>query len=167
MRTTFAVAAIGTVAVLVFALLPVISGVLVEKFVFDDVQTGFAVTAYFAVFAVITSTSGLWIRRFSWSKLLIIGFMAMIIGIGPCVFAETFSVAQVSFALVGAGAGLLFPISFTIASEMRNTDRVFADKSGRRCRELSVKRTGQQREIGCREKHDQAENHYQRVERKI
>jgi len=128
MRTTFAVAAIGTVAVLVFALLPVISGVLAEKFVLDDMQTGFAATAYFAAYAVITSTSGLWIRRFSWSKLLIIGFMAMIIGLVSCLFAESFSVAQVSFALVGAGAGLLFPISFTIASEMRNTDRVFAIK---------------------------------------
>ena len=65
MRTITAAAAIGTVAVLVFALLPVISGVLAEKFVRDDMQTGFAATAYFAAYAVITSTSGLWIRRFS------------------------------------------------------------------------------------------------------
>ena len=127
-RTTASIAAIGTVAVLVFALLPVISGVLAEKFVLDDMQTGFAATAYFAVYALITSTSGLWIRKFSWHKLLILGFVAKTLGLVACIFAESFGVAQVSLALVGAGAGLLFPISFTMASEMRNTDRVFAIK---------------------------------------
>jgi predicted MFS family arabinose efflux permease len=128
MRTTSAVAAIGTVAVLVFALLPVISGVLASRFVLDDMQTGFAATAYFAAYAVITSTSGLWIRRFNWKKVLKLGFAAMIIGLVSCVFAESFTAAQISLALVGVGAGLLFPVSFTIASEMRHTDRVFAIK---------------------------------------
>lgn len=128
MRTTSAVAAIGTVAVLVFALLPVISGVLASRFVLDDMQTGFAATAYFAAYAVITSTSGLWIRRFNWRKVLKLGFAAMIIGLVSCVFAESFTAAQISLALVGVGAGLLFPVSFTIASEMRHTDRVFAIK---------------------------------------
>ena len=52
----------------------------------------------------------------------------MIIGLSSCVLAESFAVAQISLALVGVGAGLLFPISFTIASEMKNTDRVFAVK---------------------------------------
>ncbi|MBT5726072.1 MAG: MFS transporter, partial [Gammaproteobacteria bacterium] len=128
MRATTAVAAIGTVAVLVFALLPVISGVLASRFALDDMQTGFAATAYFAAYAVITSTSGLWIRRFNWRKVLKLGFAAMIIGLVSCVFAESFTAAQISLALVGVGAGLLFPVSFTIASEMRNTDRVFAIK---------------------------------------
>ena len=128
MRTTTAVAAIGTVAVLVFALLPVISGVLASRFVLDDMQTGFAATAYFVAYAVITSTSGLWIRRFNWRKVLKLGFAAMIVGLVSCIFAESFSAAQISLALVGVGAGLLFPVSFTIASEMRNTDRVFAIK---------------------------------------
>ena len=128
MRTTTAVAAIGTVAVLVFALLPVISGVLASRFVLDDMQTGFAATAYFAAYAVITSTSGLWIRRFNWRKVLKLGFAAMTIGLVSCVFAESFTAAQISLALVGVGAGLLFPVSFTIASEMRHTDRVFAIK---------------------------------------
>ncbi len=128
MRATTAVAAIGTVAVLVFALLPVISGVLASRFVLDDMQTGFAATAYFAAYAVITSTSGLWIRRFNWRKVLKLGFAVMIIGLVSCVFAESFTAAQISLALVGVGAGLLFPVSFTIASEMHNTDRVFAIK---------------------------------------
>ena len=127
-RMTIAVAAIGTVAVLVFALLPVISGVLADKFVLGDLQTGVAATAYFAAYAVITSTSELWVRRFIWGKLLKLGFVAVIIGLIPCVFAESFTAAQISLALVGVGAGLLFPISFTMASEMRNADRVFAIK---------------------------------------
>jgi predicted MFS family arabinose efflux permease len=77
---------------------------------------------------VITSTLGLWVRRFSWGKLLKLGFVAMIIGLISCVFAESFTAAQICLALVGVGAGLLFPISFTMASEMRNVDRVFAIK---------------------------------------
>jgi predicted MFS family arabinose efflux permease len=128
MRTTIGVASIGSVAVLVFALLPVISGVLASRFMLDDMQTGVAATAYFAAYAVITSTAGFWVRRFNWRKLLKLGFLAMIIGLSSCVLAESFAVAQISLALVGVGAGLLFPISFTIASEMKNTDRVFAVK---------------------------------------
>ena len=93
MRTTIGVAAIGTVAVLVFALLPVISGVLASRFMLDDMQTGVAATAYFAAYAVITSTAGFWVRRFNWRKLLKLGFLAMIIGLSSCVLAESFAVA--------------------------------------------------------------------------
>ena len=127
-RTTMAVAAIGTVAVLVFALLPPISGALAEKFLLDNLQTGLAATSYFAAYAVITVTSSLWVRRFRWRSLLLLGFTAMIIGLLACLFASSFSVVQYSLAIVGAGAGLLFPISFTIASDMQNTDRIFAIK---------------------------------------
>jgi predicted MFS family arabinose efflux permease len=128
LRTTIAVAAIGTVAVLVFALLPAISGVLAERFSLDDIQTGFAATSYFATYAVVTASSGLWIRRFRWTRLLAIGFAAMVSGLLSCAFAESFGWAQYSLAIVGAGAALLFPISFAIASDMQNTDRVFAIK---------------------------------------
>ncbi len=47
----------------------------------------------------------------------------------PASFAESFTAAQISFGTCGAWVQVCcFPVSFTIASEMRHTDRVFAIK---------------------------------------
>ena len=74
MRTTIGVASIGSVAVLVFALLPVISGVLASRFMLDDMQTGVAATAYFAAYAVITSTAGVLGPKVQLAKIAKTGF---------------------------------------------------------------------------------------------
>ena len=63
-----AAAATGTAAVLVFALLPVLSGALADQYQLDDVQTGLVATSYFSVYALIALSSSTWIRRFDWVK---------------------------------------------------------------------------------------------------
>ena len=55
-----AAAATGTAAVLVFALLPVLSGALADEYQLDDVQTGLVATSYFSVYALIALTSSTW-----------------------------------------------------------------------------------------------------------
>jgi predicted MFS family arabinose efflux permease len=123
-----AAAATGTAAVLVFALLPILSGALARKFQLDDVQTGLIATSYFSVYALIAFSSSAWVRRFNWKKTALCGYTAMVIGLLSCLAADSFALSSASLAIVGAGAGLLFPISLTLVSDMEHTDRTYAVK---------------------------------------
>lgn len=123
-----AAAATGTAAVLVFALLPVLSGALADEFQLDDVQTGLVATSYFSVYALIALTSSTWIRRFDWVKTARVGYGTMLLGLMVSFIAPSFIVSSAGLALVGAGAGLLFPISLTLVSDMTQTDRAYAIK---------------------------------------
>lgn len=123
-----AAAATGTAAVLVFALLPILSGALAREFQLDDVQTGLIAAAYFSVYALIAFSSSAWVRRFNWKRTAMCGYAAMISGLLLCLGADSFILSSASLAIVGAGAGLLFPISLTLVSDMEHTDRTYAVK---------------------------------------
>ena len=123
-----AAAATGTAAVLVFALLPILSGALARKFQLDDIQTGLIATSYFSVYAVIAFSSSAWVRRFNWKITALCGYAAMISGLLLCLAVNSFVFSSLSLAIVGAGAGLLFPISLTLVSDMEHTDRTYAVK---------------------------------------
>lgn len=123
-----AAAATGTAAVLVFALLPVLSGALADEYQLDDVQTGLVATSYFSVYALIALTSSTWIRRFDWVRTARAGYAIMLTGLLVSLFAPSFAIASSGLAVVGAGAGLLFPISLTLVSDMTHTDRAYAIK---------------------------------------
>lgn len=123
-----AAAATGTAAVIVFALLPVLSGALADHFKLDDVETGLVATSYFSVYALIALTSAAWIRRFDWVKTARVGFGIMVLGLIITLLASSFTMSSVGLSMVGAGAGLLFPISLTLVSDMERTDRAYAIK---------------------------------------
>lgn len=123
-----AAAAMGTAAVIVFALLPVLVGVFADHFMLDDIQAGLVASSYFSVYALIALTSVAWIRRYSWIKIARVGFLAMLCGLLVGTLAPTFAIASLGLVIVGAGAGLLFPVSLTLVSDMQHTDRAYAIK---------------------------------------
>ena len=127
-REIFTVAAMGTAAVLVFSLLPLIATAMASRFGLDDVQIGLAAAAYFGCYAVVTGSSVFWVQRFSHQWLALSGFVLMATGLVTSLSAETFPQAQVGLGIAGTGAGLLFPISFTIASRLDRVERVYAIK---------------------------------------
>jgi predicted MFS family arabinose efflux permease len=85
-------------------------------------------SAYFSVYALIALTSSSWIRKLDWNLAKRIGYAGMLAGLLLCVFAGSFEVACLGLAIVGAGAGLLFPISLTLVSDMEKVDRTYAIK---------------------------------------
>jgi predicted MFS family arabinose efflux permease len=102
--------------------------VMADQFQLDDVQTGLVATSYFSIYALMALSSSMWIRRFDWVKTARTGYAIMLVGLLVGLLAPSFVIASSGLAVVGAGAGLLFPISLTLVSDMTHTDRVYAIK---------------------------------------
>ena len=118
----------GTAAIVVFAVMPVLVGALAEKFALNELQSGLVATAYFSTYALVALSSPLWVRRWNWRRVGLAGFVLMLLALFVALGSESFQSAQFAIAAVGVGAGLLYPISLTLASDMINTERVYAIK---------------------------------------
>lgn len=123
-----AACAMSVAAVLVFALLPVITGVIADHFALDDEQIGLIAGAYFGTYAVISATAGLWVRKVSWKMTRIVGFGFMLLGVVTSAQAPSFLLVCAGLAVTAVGAALLYPVAMTLVSDMTHMDRVYAFK---------------------------------------
>jgi predicted MFS family arabinose efflux permease len=123
-----AVAGSGTAAILVFATMPVLVGGMADRYGLDDLQSGLIATVYFSTYAIVALTSPLWVRRWNWRRMSLLGFAIMTASLALAWSATSFNVARLAVAASGLGAGLLYPISLTLASDMEHTERVFSIK---------------------------------------
>jgi predicted MFS family arabinose efflux permease len=123
-----AVAGSGTAAILVFATMPVLVGGMADRYDLDDLQSGLIATVYFSTYAIVALTSPLWVRRWNWRRMSLLGFAIMTASLALAWSATSFNVARLAVAASGLGAGLLYPISLTLASDMEHTERVFSIK---------------------------------------
>lgn len=123
-----AAAGSGTAAIIIFAIMPVLVGAMAQRFALDDLQSGLIATAYFSSYALMALSSPLWIRRWNWRLTAMAGFAIMLSALAIAYMAESFFQVQVAITVVGVGAGLLYPISLTLASDMANNERVYAIK---------------------------------------
>ncbi|MEP5566572.1 MAG: MFS transporter [Halioglobus sp.] len=122
------VAALGTAAVLLFAIMPLIVGGMASRFALSDTQSGLVATAYFVIYALLALTSPTWVRRLNWRRAAFGAYAVLLLGIGLAVLSSSYEMAIVGMAVAGIGAGILFPISLTLASDTPNTDRTYALK---------------------------------------
>jgi predicted MFS family arabinose efflux permease len=123
-----AAAGSGTAAILVFALMPVLVGGMADRFSLDDLQAGLVATTYFSTYALVALTSPLWIRRWNWRWMTLLGFCLMITSLLVALTASSYHVARFAVAASGLGAGMLFPVSLTLVSDMEHTERIYAIK---------------------------------------
>jgi predicted MFS family arabinose efflux permease len=123
-----AAAGTGTAAIIVFAMMPVLVGGMADRYDLDDLQAGLLATTYFSTYALVALTSPAWIRRWNWRRVTISGYLIMLAGIGLALLAPGYTAARMAVAASGLGAGMLFPISLTLVSDMEHTERVYAIK---------------------------------------
>jgi predicted MFS family arabinose efflux permease len=123
-----AAAGSGTAAILVFATMPVLVGGMADLYQLSDLQSGLIATLYFSTYAITALTSPLWIRRISWRLLSGCGFSLMLVSIFAALNASSYDAARVAIAASGLGAGLLYPVSMSLVSDMVHTERVYAIK---------------------------------------
>jgi predicted MFS family arabinose efflux permease len=123
-----AAAGSGTAAIMIFAMMPVLVGGMADRFALDDLEAGLVATTYFVTYALVALTSPAWIRRWNWRVVTLTGFAIILASVGTALLATEFGTARIAVAASGLGAGMLYPVSLTLVSDMEHTERVYAIK---------------------------------------
>jgi len=124
-----AACSLGTSGVKVFAVLPLLLGVIAQHLALDEAQTGLVASYYYGAYFLATLTSVIWIRRISWRTLTFLGGGIMVVGLLISVlFNNTFEGVVGGIMLSGLGAAMVYALSVTLVSDMEDKDRRFAIK---------------------------------------
>ncbi len=124
-----AACSLGTAGVKVFAVLPLLLGVIAQHLALDEAQTGLVASYYYGAYFLATLTSVIWIRRVSWRTLTFLGGGLMVAGlVGSAMFNDTFNGVVGGIMLSGLGAAIVYALSVTLVSDMKDKDRRFAIK---------------------------------------
>jgi len=124
--STLAIVAMSVAAVLVFSLLPMISGAAADRFGLNTEQIGLVAFYYFLPYAAVSASASLWIYRIRWRLARTVGFALMFAGLSVAICAGSFDVMAGGMTLVAAGAAALFPICMTASALHSNPNRIFA-----------------------------------------
>ena len=125
---SLAICFLSMAAVLVFSLLPFLSGVMANEFDLPETDIGLISLSYFSPYAVVTLFAPLWISALSWSRLKALGLSLMMGGVITLTISTTFMVACLGLVVIAFGAGIIFPLVTLAAADMPDTDRIFALK---------------------------------------
>lgn len=119
---------LGTLGVLVFAILPLLLGVVADHLQLDESQTGLMASTYFGGFFLMTLTSVFWVRRADWRWLVVIGAVLLLLGLALAVKNPSYDGVLYGLCLSGLGSAMLYALSVTLVSDMSDKDRAFAIK---------------------------------------
>ena len=125
---SIAVCFLSMAAVLVFSLLPFMSGVMANEFDLNEKDIGLIALSYFSPYALVTLFAPFWISTLSWSQLKSLGLSLMLLGVIALSLATTFVMACFALVVIAIGAGIIFPVVTAAAADMPETDRIFALK---------------------------------------
>lgn len=125
---SLAICFLSMAAVLVFSLLPFLSGVMANEFDLPEQDIGLIALAYFLPYAFVTLFAPLWISTVSWPRLRSLGLLLMILGVITLSLATSFIAACLGLVVIALGAGIIFPLVTLIAADMPDIDRIFALK---------------------------------------
>ena len=125
---SLAICFLSMAAVLVFSLLPFLSGVMANEFDLPEQDIGLIALAYFLPYAFVTLFAPLWISTASWPQLKSLGLLLMILGVITLSLATSFMAACLGLVVIALGAGIIFPLVTLIAADMPDIDRIFALK---------------------------------------
>ena len=118
----------GVAGVLIFALLPMVLGVTTTFLGLNDSQTGMLASAYFGSYALVTLSSTLWARDFSWRTLSATSMVLMSASIVSILVFKSYQATLVGLAFCGVGAAVVHALGFIIVSDRQDKDRGFAIK---------------------------------------
>ena len=125
---SLAICFLSMAAVLVFSLLPFLSGVMANEFDLPEQDIGLIALAYFLPYAFVTLFAPLWISTASWPQLKSLGLLLMILGVITLSLTTSFMAACLGLVVIALGAGIIFPLVTLIAADMPDIDRIFALK---------------------------------------
>jgi cytochrome P450/predicted MFS family arabinose efflux permease len=119
---------VSAAGALLFNLLPALLTAAAARFAFNDAQVGLIGSSFLAGFAIVATTSNLWINRFDWRGLVAGATALSVAGLAACAAVGTFPALLAALVVSGVGLGLLYTVCIAIVSEHHKPDQAFGIK---------------------------------------
>ncbi len=120
--------AVSAAAALLFNLMPTLLATAAARFGLTDNQLGVIGSSYLAGFALVATTSNLWIDRFDWRKLVGGAAILSVAGLATCAAVPTYGALLATLGVAGIGLGALYTICIAVVSENHRPDQAFGIK---------------------------------------
>ncbi|MEH6589457.1 MAG: MFS transporter [Halioglobus sp.] len=128
-RAIVSASLMSAASVAIFLLTPLIVGRAMESsWQLSAEQASNLPAVYFLGYLSICLSGVLWIRRFNWKKIGILGYGLLIGGVLLCPFTNDIEIVTALFLIAGVGAGILYSLSTCAVADTRFPDRNFGIK---------------------------------------
>lgn len=126
--TLVAACLIGTLGVLIFAILPLLLGTAANSLGLSDIEIGFLGSMYVGGYTVVTALSFFWITRINWRHVFAFASLLLAGGLLIALVRQQYYAIATGLVIAGFGAGFMHALSFAIVAEMDDADRKFGIK---------------------------------------
>ncbi|QKR99860.1 cytochrome P450 [Sphingomonas sp. CL5.1] len=127
-RVLASATAVSAAGALLFNLMPTLLATAASRFGLDQNQIGAVGSSYLAGFALVATTSNLWIDRFDWRKAIGGGAILSIASLAGGALAGSFHALLTALVLAGIGLGVLYTVCIAVVSENHKPDQAFGAK---------------------------------------
>lgn len=110
---------------IVFLLLPILIGALVDDLSFSEEQAGTLASSYFAGYLLICVCAVFLINQFSQASLAFFAYSGFSLGLICTAFSVSYALLAISLFIGGAGAGLLFGLAVAEIGRSQKSERDF------------------------------------------
>lgn len=119
---------VAAAGALLFNLMPTVLALAASRFSLSDDQIGAIGSSYLGGFALVATTSNLWIDRFNWRLVVAMASLLSVLGLAGSAFATSMPALLASLGVAGACLGTLYTICIAVVSENQKPDRAFGVK---------------------------------------
>lgn len=119
---------VSAAGALLFNLMPTVLALIASRFALTDDQVGTLGATYLGGFAVVATTSNLWIDRFNWRLVAGLATLLAVLGLISGAFATSLPSLLATLGIAGFGLGTLYTICIAVVSENHRPDPAFGVK---------------------------------------
>jgi predicted MFS family arabinose efflux permease len=120
--------AVSAAGALLFNLMPALLASAAPRFGLTDNQLGVVGSSYLAGFAVVATTSNLWIDRLNWRAAVAVATVLAVLGLAGGALVRSYGELLAALGVAGFGLGVLYTICIAIVSEHHRPDQAFGVK---------------------------------------
>jgi predicted MFS family arabinose efflux permease len=119
---------VSAAAALLFNVMPVLLAAAGARFNFNESQIGVVGSSYLGGFALVATTSNLWINRFIWRAIVAAATAVSVAGLAACAAVRSYPALLAMLVLSGAALGVLYTVCIAVVSEHHRPDPAFGVK---------------------------------------
>lgn len=119
---------VSAAGALLFNIMPTVLASAATHFRLSDDQLGIVGSSYLGGFAIVATTTTLWIDRLNWRMVVLIAGLLAVLGLAGSAAAPSYGTLLAALGVAGFGLGTLYTICVAVVSEHELPDRAFGVK---------------------------------------